>query len=105
MTGNALINYTLLLNGAAALIFIGFYCILTRRNMIRLLIGLEIVSKGICLLLISGGYPSVIFLAQALVITIIVIEVSVMAIGLILVIRSYKKAGSIDIRTLSNLKG
>ncbi len=89
----------------AGLIFTGFYCILTRRNVIRLLIGLEIISKGICLLLIAGSYPHNILLAQALVITIIVIEVCVMACGLALVIKAYKQSGSLDIRTFSRLKG
>ncbi|MCM8805525.1 MAG: NADH-quinone oxidoreductase subunit K [Candidatus Omnitrophica bacterium] len=87
------------------LIFIGFYCLIARRNMVRLLIGLEIISKGICLLIISGSYPSKILTAQALVITVIVIEVCVMAIGLSLVIRAYHQSESIDIRDFSKLKG
>ncbi|MCM8821391.1 MAG: NADH-quinone oxidoreductase subunit K [Candidatus Omnitrophica bacterium] len=105
MINSALLNGWMYLYCAAALVFIGLYCILMRRNMLRLLIGLEIVSKGICLLIISGGYPHRLFLAQALVITVIVIEVCVMAIGLSLVIRAYEQSESIDIRTFSNLKG
>ncbi|MCX7705809.1 MAG: NADH-quinone oxidoreductase subunit K [bacterium] len=105
MINRFLLDYWLLLNGAAILIFIGFYCILARRNMIRLLIGLEIIAKGICLLIVSGSYSARILVAQALVITVIVIEVCVMAIGLALVIKAYKQAGSIDIRDFSNLKG
>lgn len=90
---------------SAILVFIGLYCIVARRNMIRLLIGLEIISKGICLLIISGSYPGRILSAQALVITVIVIEVCVMAIGLSLIIKGYEKSGSIDVRDFSNLKG
>ncbi|HPP66950.1 MAG TPA: NADH-quinone oxidoreductase subunit K [bacterium] len=88
-----------------AMLFIGFYCIFTRRSMIRLLIGIEIISKAICLFIISGSYPTNIITAQALVITVIVIEVCVMAVGLGLVIRAYRHSKSIDIRDFSNLKG
>lgn len=105
MINSFFVDSQLFLNGAAALVFIGFYCILARRNMIRLLIGLEIISKGICLLIISGSFSTKIQLAQALVITVIVIEVCVIAIGLLLVIRAYKQTGNIDIRKLVNLKG
>lgn len=105
MVNNNLTDCWLLMHGAAALLFIGFYCIFARRNMIRLLIGLEIISKGICLLIICGSFPSGILVAQALVITIIIIEVCLMAVGLALVIKAYKQAGSIDIRKFANLKG
>ncbi len=88
-----------------AMLFIGFYCIFARRSMIRLLIGLEIISKGICLLIISGSYPQNITTAQALVITVIVIEVCVMAVGLGLVINAFRHSASIDVRDFSNLKG
>ncbi|HOK80848.1 MAG TPA: NADH-quinone oxidoreductase subunit K [bacterium] len=89
----------------AALIFIGVYCLIARRNMVRLLIGLEIISKAICLLIISGAYPHKIAMAQALVITVIVIEVCVTATGLALIINAYRQSGSIDIREFSNLRG
>ena len=89
----------------AVLLFIGTYCLVARRNMMRLLIGLEIISKAICLLIISGAYPQKIVLAQALVITVIVIEVCVMAVGLALVINAYRQSGSIDVREFSNLRG
>ncbi len=105
MVNNSLAGGLIYAYSFAVLIFIGFYCIFARRNMIRILIGLEIISKGIALLIISGGYPDNILVAQALVITIIVIEVCVMAAGLSLVIKAYKQSDSIDIRTFSKLKG
>ncbi|MCM8764101.1 MAG: NADH-quinone oxidoreductase subunit K [Candidatus Omnitrophica bacterium] len=105
MINNALQNGWMYLYFVAALIFVGLYCVVARRNMVRLLIGLEIISKGISLLIISGSFPHRLLLAQALVITVIVIEVCVMAVGLGLVIRAYKQSESTDIRTFSNLKG
>lgn len=105
MINNSLYDGLFYPYASAALVFIGLYCIVARRNMIRLLIGLEIISKGICLLIISGSYPDKILLAQALVISVIVIEVCVMAVGLGLVIMAYRQTESIDIRNFSKLKG
>ncbi|MGB9643097.1 MAG: NADH-quinone oxidoreductase subunit K, partial [Candidatus Ratteibacteria bacterium] len=68
-------------------------------------IGLEIISKSICLLIVSGAYPQKMVLAQAFVITVIVIEVCAMAVGLALVINAYRQSGSIDVREFSNLRG
>ncbi|HON06100.1 MAG: NADH-quinone oxidoreductase subunit K [candidate division TA06 bacterium ADurb.Bin131] len=105
MVNNALHNGLAYTYTVFAMLFIGFYCIFTRRSMIRLLIGIEIISKAICLFIISGSYPQGTAVAQVLVITVIVIEVCVMAVGLGLVINAYRRSKSIDVRDFSNLKG
>jgi len=88
------------------LFFIGLYCLLTSRNMIKLLIGLEIMAKSAVLAFITAGYfRGETFFSQSLVITFIVIEVSIVAVALALVINAYKNTGSLDIRSLTKLKG
>ena len=50
-------NHPLALNlfFTALLVFMGLYCMLVSRNLLRLLIGVEIVSKGVLLALVSAG--------------------------------------------------
>jgi NADH-quinone oxidoreductase subunit K len=85
---------------------VGAYCVLMTRNLVRALIGLEILVKGVTLLLIVAGHVSGHeALAQSLVITLIVIEVVVMtvAVGVVFGIRG--NTGSLDTRHIRNLKG
>lgn len=90
----------------ALLMFIGFYCMLASRSIVRQLVGLEIVSKAAMLALVSAGYWSnnLVF-AQALLITMIVIEVVVVAAGLALLVKNFRLHGSADIWKLDSLKG
>lgn len=91
---------------SALLIFIGIYCLLTMRNLIKLFIAVEVISKGISLALVAtGAVKNNILLAQSLVITYIVVEVSLVATALALIINIYKKNKSLDVRLLSKLKG
>ena len=85
---------------------IGIYCTLVTFNLIRALIGLELLLKAVTLLIIVSGRASGhIALAQALVITFIVIEVVIktIAIGVVLGIRSHHD--SLDVRNIRELKG
>lgn len=90
----------------ALLMFIGFYCMLASRSIVRQLVGLEIVSKAAMLALVSAGFWSnnLVF-AQALLITMIVIEVVVVAAGLALLVKNFRLHGSADIWKLDSLKG
>lgn len=91
---------------AAALIIAGLLGLLARRNLIKLLIAVEIISKGITLLLLSTGFAKGhILTAQALVITFIVVEVSLIATALALVINIYRHTKGLDVRKLAQLKG
>lgn len=89
-----------------ALFVIGIYCVLVTYNLIRALIGLEILIKAVTLLIIATGYVSGhVALAQSMVITLIVIEAVAVtvAVGIILGIRSHND--SLDVRRIRNLKG
>jgi NADH-quinone oxidoreductase subunit K len=88
------------------LLFIGFYCILVSRNLIRILIGLEVLAKAITLGVIAVGYATKnTALAQSLAITIIIVEVFVVAIAAGIVINIYRHHESLSTDNIQNLKG
>jgi len=90
----------------AVLLFTGIYCLLTMRNLIKLFIGIEVISKAVSLTLIATGLAKKsVLAAQSLVITYIVVEVSMVAVALALIINIYRKTKSLDIRQLAKLKG
>jgi NADH:ubiquinone oxidoreductase subunit K len=95
-------------NNFAALMmfFIGVFTMGASRNLIRMLIGVEVSSKGVMLAFVSAGYATGgMSLAQALLIIMISVEAVVVAVGLILIIRSYRQRGNVDPTKLTDLKG
>lgn len=107
------INYI----GAAALFVIGLYTVLTHENLIKRVIGINIMYTAVFLFFISIGYinnanPPIINLDQsnliyinpvpsALILTGIVVSVSVTAFSLSLIIRIYESYGTINNDELS----
>jgi NADH-quinone oxidoreductase subunit K len=84
----------------------GIYCLVMTRNFIRLLVGLEILTKAATLLIIVAGFTAGrLALAQALVITLIVVEVVVVLVAAGIVLSIYRLNDSLDIRKFRNLKG
>lgn len=91
---------------AVLLLITGFYCLIMTYNLVRALIGLEILTKSVTLFIILAGYVTGrMALAQALAITLIVIEVVVIAVAVGIVLCVYKNIKSIDARLLRNIKG
>ena len=104
---NELILWFPVYGGLIALLFIiGLYCVIVTHNAIRLLIGLEILTKAVTLSIIMAGYitgrPA---LGQALAITLIVIEVVVVAVAAGIVLGVFKHNRSLDLSALRQLKG
>ena len=91
----------------AALLFVaGIYCMMVSRNMLRLVIGLELISKGALLSVIACGKAlGNMALAQSIAVTMIVIEVVVVAAGLALIVRAYARTGTVDMWKFDKLKG
>ena len=103
--------------GAFGLIIIGLYILMTKHNLIKMIMGLSIMDTGVNLLIITVGYikngTAPIFsknglspekmvdpVPQALVLTAIVIGVAVLALALGLTIRLYKYYGTLDMRKI-----
>jgi NADH:ubiquinone oxidoreductase subunit K len=88
------------------LLIIGFYYILATRNLIRILLGVEIITKAALLSIIVVGYVTDNMpLAQSLAIIMIIIEVFVIAVAAGIIIQIYKLTGSVDARNIRNLRG
>ena len=92
--------------GAILVFIVGIYCILVTANLIRALIGLELLTKAVTLFLILAGYVTGrTGLAQALAVTLIVIEVVVIAVAIGIILCVFRHNKTIDATLLRNIKG
>ena len=100
-------NQVLLLLGSGLLVMmLGVYMLILYRNLLRLIIAVEIVAKGVTLIFLSAGiYRQDIGFIQSLIVTFIIVETVLAAIMLALAVRAHKIYGSLDIRNLSKLRG
>lgn len=89
------------------LIFItGIYCVLATMNLIRALIGLEILIKAVTLSLILAGYiTGKTALTQSLVISLIMIEVVVAVVAGGIILHVFWHNDNISSNSLRTLKG
>jgi len=88
------------------LIVAGCYCLIRTYHLLKVIIGVEVAMKAVTMFVILAGFingkaP----LAQAFVITVIVIEVVVAVVAVGLVLNLYRLYGNMDIRNLRKLKG
>jgi NADH:ubiquinone oxidoreductase subunit K len=93
--------------GAALVVFVtGLYTLIGSRNLIRILIGMELLTKSVTLLLVlAGAATKHTAQMQSLIITLIVVEVVAITVAAGIVIGAFRKTGTIDARALSKLKG
>ena len=92
--------------GAILLFGIAAYCLLATRNLIRVLIALELFTKAVTLLIVAAGAAAgKMALGQSLVITLIVVEVVVIAVAAGVVIGSYQHTHALDARGMRELRG
>lgn len=107
---------------AILLFIVGIYCLLYKRNLIKMVIGLEILTDGVHLFLISigfrkGGIPpiwskgitnfaskAVDPIPQVLVLTSIVIDICIVGLALSLSIYIYRKYGTLNPSKLRELR-
>jgi len=98
--------FTLFLVTTALLSVVGVYCLVVTRNLIRVILAIEVLTKAATLLMIGAGYANgQMATAQDYVITIIVVEVMLLVIAVGILFRLYRKTGSINVDRISNLKG
>ena len=92
--------------GVVLLVLTGLYTLLVSRNILRMLIGFEVMAKGVTLAIITAGTVNgKIVLSQTLTITAIVVEVIFIAIALSIVMLIQRKKQSLNVRKLTDLKG
>jgi multisubunit Na+/H+ antiporter MnhC subunit len=84
----------------------GIYYLLVTTNLIRAIIGLELVTKAVTLgLVLAGRLTGRVGMAQALVITLIVVEVVIMVVAVGLILVGHRHTQRVDVRDLRNIKG
>ena len=91
---------------AGALFAIGVFSLVSRGNLIKMVMGLELLGKGVSLLFVLGGYLSGnTGVSQAVVFTLIAIEAVVagLALALALVILARRVWKTFDIAAISRL--
>jgi NADH:ubiquinone oxidoreductase subunit K len=92
--------------GVLGLLGVGLYGLLVTRNLIKVVIVLQILGKSALLALITAGAASgQTNLSQSLVLTVIVADTVVAAIGLALAVQVQRQLGTLDVKDLSRLKG
>ena len=107
----------------ALLLILGFYTIGFKRNLIKVIIGVEILEGAVNMFLVATGYVNgayapiytmapkkarnnmVLPTPQALTLTSIVIGVAVSALMLAFAVNIYRRYGTLDVREIRRLRG
>jgi NADH-quinone oxidoreductase subunit K len=91
---------------AILMFVIGLFCLITRRNVIKQVIGLKIMLQGVTLHLVHAGSlnddPR---FSEAMVISALIIEAVVAAVALALIVNVFRHYVSGDIDHMNRLRG
>ncbi len=97
---------TVALIGVIGLLMAGFYGLLVSRNLIKIVVALQILVKAALLGLVAAGSVSgQVNLGQSLAITVIVADTVVAVVGMALGVQIRRHLGTLDVRDLSSLRG
>jgi NADH:ubiquinone oxidoreductase subunit K len=92
--------------GVIGLLGIGFYGLMVSRNLIRIVVTLQILVKGAVLGLVAAGNANgQINLSQSMALTVIVADTIVAVMGIALGVQIRRRVGSLDVYDLSSLRG
>jgi len=86
---------------ALAMLFLGLYCVLTKKNLIKSIIGISVMVKAGSLSFLAAGGGT----GQVAVVLIIVMDAIIAAVFLSMVVNVYKYTGSLDLEALKKLWG
>jgi NADH-quinone oxidoreductase subunit K len=92
--------------GVLGLLGVGFYGLLASRNLIKVIIALQILGKAAVLaVLVAGQASGQIGLGQSLAVTVIVADTIVAVLGMALAIQVRRQLGTLDVTELARLRG
>ncbi len=96
----------IILLGIAGLLGVGFYGLLITRNLIKVVMMLQILIKAVVLALVFAGKVSGnLGLGQSTAATVIVADTIVAVVGLALAVQVRRRFGTLDVPKISTLKG
>jgi NADH-quinone oxidoreductase subunit K len=97
---------TFVMIGVIGLFGVGLYGLLVVRNLIKVVVALQILAKSALLALVAAGSSGgVIQLGQSIAVTLIVADTIVAVVGLALAVQVRRRTGMLDVSGLSSLKG
>lgn len=95
----------ILLIAVLGLLGVGLYGLLVVRNLIKLVIALQILAKAAALaLVIAGKMSGHLNLGQSMALTVIVADTIVAVVGLALAVQVRQRFGTLDVKQFSKLK-
>ena len=87
------------------LVGVGFYGLLISRNLIKVVVALQILVKGVLLALVAAGsLQGQVNLGQSMALTVIVADTVVAVVGLALAVQVRRHCGTLDIQALTSLR-
>lgn len=97
---------SVILAGVLGLLGIGLYGLMISRNLIKLVIALQVLVKAALLgLILAGQVSGQVNLGQSLALTALVADTIVAVIGMALAIQIQRRLGTVDVSELSQLRG
>jgi len=92
--------WTIVMVAVFGLVAIGLYGLLIIRNLIKIVVALQVFAKGTILVMVGAGAMS----GQPLAITVIVADTVVTVMALALAIQVRRWSGTLDTRVISKLR-
>ncbi len=97
---------TMAMIGVLGLVGVGLYGLLIVRNLIKIVIALQILAKGAILALVAAGSAAgQLQIGQSLAVTVIVVDTVVAVLGLALAVQVRRRFGTLDLESLGTLRG
>ncbi len=97
--------WTIAIAAVAGLVAIGIYGLLILRNLIKIVVALQVFAKGTILILVAAGAlsgkPAI---GQSLAITVIVADTVIAVIALALAIQVRRWCGTLDTKSITTLR-
>jgi NADH:ubiquinone oxidoreductase subunit K len=92
--------------GVVLLLVVGFYGLLITRNLIKIVLVLQVLVKAVVVALVLGGKASGnLGLGQSLAATVIVADTVVAVVALALAVQVRRRVGTLDLAKISSLRG
>ena len=99
-------SMNIILLGVVGLLGVGFYGLLITRNLIKVVMVLQILIKAVILaLVLAGKLSGNMGLGQSTAATVIVADTIVAVVGLALAVQVRRRFGTLDVPKISTLRG
>ena len=95
-------NHVLVLAGL--LFLMGIFCVVVRRNLIMILLGVEVMLNAAAILLVGASLLWQNLEGQAIVLFVFAIAAAEVSVGLALIVWAYRRTGSVNSENYNILK-